>query len=125
MQLDLPKALSMRVTNALKADPKSIDLRAQAQHFYALGCRMLELFEEDDMGDVLDDVDLLRSQNKTISIADLSQTFKKRAKEIDDQARNQRSILGEGSEFLRGLDEEERKRMRYSYYILQYLQLIL
>lgn len=40
----------------------------------------------------------------------LGQTFKQRAKEIDDQARNQRSILGEGSEFLRGLDNEERKR---------------
>ena len=56
LHLDLPKALSVRVTNALKADPKSIDLRQQAQHFYALGCRMLELFEEDEMSDVLDDV---------------------------------------------------------------------
>ena len=56
MHLDLPKALSNRVQNALKADPKSLDLRAQAQHFYALGCRMLELFEEEELGDVLDDV---------------------------------------------------------------------
>ncbi|KIW02496.1 hypothetical protein, variant 2 [Verruconis gallopava] len=91
LTLDMPRALSPRVVNALKADPKVIDLRSQAPHFYALGARMLELFEEDELGEVLDD------------------TYKKRAKEIDDQARNQRGVLGEGGEFLRGLDEEERK----------------
>lgn len=56
LHLDLPKALSNRVQNALKADPKSLDLRQQAMHFYALGCRMLELFEEEELGEVLDDV---------------------------------------------------------------------
>lgn len=56
LTLDLPTALSVRVINALKADPKTLDLRAQAPHFYALGARMLELFEEDELGEVLNDV---------------------------------------------------------------------
>jgi GINS complex subunit 3 len=41
------------VINALKADPKTVDLRAQAPHFYALGARILELFEEEEIVDVL------------------------------------------------------------------------
>ena len=54
--LDLPNALSQRVLNALKADPKTVDLRALAPHFYGLGTRILELFEEEEMVDVLSDV---------------------------------------------------------------------
>jgi GINS complex subunit 3 len=53
VSLDFPTALSQRVINALKADPKTVDLRAQAPHFYALGARILELFEEEEIVDVL------------------------------------------------------------------------
>ena len=42
--------------NALKADPRTVDLRALAPHFYNLSERILELFEEEDMVDVLSDV---------------------------------------------------------------------
>ena len=38
------------------------------------------------------------------------QTFKIRAAEIADHAHNPRGALGEGAEFLRGLDEMERQR---------------
>jgi len=89
--LDLPSSLSQRVMNALKADPKTVDLRAQAQHFYGIGARMLELFEEEELLDIL------------------TETFKKRAAEIADQAHNSRSALGEGAEFMRSLDETERR----------------
>lgn len=54
--IDLPTSLSPRVLNALKADPRTVDLRAQAAHFFSLGARMLELFEEEEMVDVLTDV---------------------------------------------------------------------
>ena len=54
--LDLPPALGQRVMNALRADPKSVDLRAQAQWFYGLGERMMELFDEEETADVLTDV---------------------------------------------------------------------
>lgn len=46
----------------------------------------------------------------TVDSLTLSQTFKKRAAEIADQAHNSRNALGEGAEFMRGLDETERKR---------------
>ena len=77
--------------NALKADPKTVDLRAQASHFYELAARVLELFEEEEVVDVL------------------SETFKKRASEIADHAHNPRGALGEGADFLRGLEEMERQ----------------
>ena len=42
--------------NALKADPKTVELRALAPHFYALGARILDLFEDDELADVLTEV---------------------------------------------------------------------
>lgn len=54
--LDFPVPLQSRVVNALKADPKSVDLRAQAPHFYTLGAKVLELFEDEAVVDVLTDV---------------------------------------------------------------------
>ena len=56
--LDPPAALSPRVLNALKADPRTVDLRALAPHFYNLGARILELFDEEEMIEVLSDVRL-------------------------------------------------------------------
>jgi len=108
--LDLPQALSQRVMNALKADPKTVDLRAQAQHFYNIGARMLELFEEEDMVDILTDVSIDHLHLvRSITFTDHYQTFKQRAVEISDQALNSRSALGEGAEFARGLDDTERQ----------------
>lgn len=42
--------------NALKADPRTVDLRSLAPHFYSLGERILELFEEEELVDVLMEV---------------------------------------------------------------------
>ena len=56
MALDLPGALSTRVLNALKADPRSVDLRSLAPHFYGLGAKTLNLFEEDEIVEVLTEV---------------------------------------------------------------------
>jgi GINS complex subunit 3 len=101
--LDMPAALSPRVMNALKADPKSVDLRGQAQHFYGLGVRMLELFEEDEVLDVL------------------TESFRVRAAEIGDHAVNASvaarsgggvGVGSDGVEFLGGLDEAERSLFR-------------
>jgi GINS complex subunit 3 len=101
--LDLPPSLSPRIMNALKADPKSVDLRALAQHFYRLGARILELFEEEEVCDVL------------------METFRVRAVEISDHANNAGAgarggggggVGSDGVEFLRGLDEMERELFR-------------
>ena len=114
--LDPPPALSQRVINALKADPKTVDLRAQATHFYALGARILELFEEDGLADVLIEVRSTFFRRIISEVRELltwqTQTFKKRAAGIADHAHNPRGALGEGVEFLRGLDETERQLFR-------------
>lgn len=104
--LDPPSALSSRVLNALKADPRTVDLRALAPHFYDLGARILELFEEEEMIEVLSDVG---DSLKCPPLADPPQTFKARAAVIADQAHNPRGALGEGADFMRGLDENERQ----------------
>jgi GINS complex subunit 3 len=51
--------------NALKADPRTVDLRALAPHFYDLGARILELFEEEEMIEVLSDVSALHRTDKS------------------------------------------------------------
>ncbi|KAI9730769.1 MAG: DNA replication protein [Claussenomyces sp. TS43310] len=104
--LDLPTCFGSRVMNALKADPKSVDLRAQAQNFFALGARILELFEEDTILHVL------------------TETFRVRAAEIGDFAANAGGnnrtgggpgLATDGVEFLRGLEEGERQLFRTSH----------
>jgi hypothetical protein len=54
--LDFPAPLEQRVVNALKADPKTVDLRAQAPQYYSLGAKILDLFEDEDLADVLIEV---------------------------------------------------------------------
>ncbi|KAF1814028.1 DNA replication complex GINS protein-like protein psf3 [Eremomyces bilateralis CBS 781.70] len=92
--LDLPDSLSQKVTNALRADPRTVELRSLAPHFFNLGTRMLDLFEEEELSDLL------------------TESFKLRAKELADHAHNPRGALGEGAEFLQGLDENERRLFR-------------
>jgi GINS complex subunit 3 len=91
--LDFPSSLSPLVLNALKASPIAIDLRSQNANFYELATTILELFEEDELVDVLSD------------------TFKARAGRIADYASKARGG-GQGEEFLRGLDETERVLFR-------------
>ena len=94
LTMDMPAALSKRVVNALKADPKTVQIRTQAPHFYGLGARMLELFDEEELVEIL------------------TETFKKRAIEIADKASNSRNLVSEGGEWMKGLDEEERALFR-------------
>ena len=41
---------------ALKANPKTVDLRQLASHYYDLAARVLELFEEEEVVDLLCEV---------------------------------------------------------------------
>lgn len=54
--LGFPDSLSQKVLNALKADPRTVELRALAPHFYSLGARVLEIFLDDDLPDILSEV---------------------------------------------------------------------
>ncbi|CCX33030.1 Similar to DNA replication complex GINS protein psf3; acc. no. Q4WQ54 [Pyronema omphalodes CBS 100304] len=98
ISLDIPEALAPRVQNALKADPKTVELRSLATHFYGLGERVLGLFEEEELCDVL------------------INTYKQRTAEISDLAHNPQGALGgDAGAFLRGLDEEERQLFRVAH----------
>jgi hypothetical protein len=57
--LDFPAPLQQRVVNALKADPRTVDLRAQAPQYYSLGAKILDLFEDEELADVLMEVNFL------------------------------------------------------------------
>jgi len=74
--IDPPSALSPRVLNALKADPRTVDLRALAPHFYNLGARILDLFEEEEMIEVLSDVGPVPEVNEANIHADFSRHSK-------------------------------------------------
>ena len=52
----MPASISPRVLAALKAGPKTVDLRQLASHYYELAARVLELFEEEEIVDVLSEV---------------------------------------------------------------------
>ncbi|KAI0019850.1 hypothetical protein F4780DRAFT_745171 [Xylariomycetidae sp. FL0641] len=95
VSLELPSALSNEVMAALKADPRAVPLRDQSHNFYGLGTRMLDLFDERDL------------------CAILRRTFVTRASDIALHARKAGATndvgTGAGEEFIRGLEEWERK----------------
>jgi hypothetical protein len=64
LTLSFPPALSPQVINALVASPLAVDLRALSPHYYALAARLFELFEEEEMVDVLIQVRACESEPK-------------------------------------------------------------
>ncbi|KAL9125119.1 MAG: hypothetical protein Q9217_005627 [Psora testacea] len=56
-QLDLPPCIGgVKEMNALKADPRVVDLRELCAHYYELAARVLELWEEEELVGVLCEV---------------------------------------------------------------------
>lgn len=95
LTLNLPPCLSEQVLAALKADPRAVPLRDQSTHFYGVGVRMLDLFDERELSAVL------------------RKTFVVRAGDVGLHARKaDEGVGGQGEEFLRGLDEWERGLFR-------------
>ncbi|KAL8763265.1 MAG: hypothetical protein Q9184_000905 [Pyrenodesmia sp. 2 TL-2023] len=96
VSIDLPDSLGPRVLNALKADPRTVNLRGLERGFYEGAGRVLELLEDEGEG-----------------VGEcVGEAFKIRAAEIADHARNtSRGGMagGEGEGFLRGLEEWERQ----------------
>ncbi|CAG9936835.1 hypothetical protein V2G26_006309 [Clonostachys chloroleuca] len=94
--LNMPPCLSEQVIAALRADPRSVTLREQNVHLYGVGVRMLDLFDERELGNTL------------------RKTFVVRAGEVGLHARkaDDGSLGGQGEEFLRGLEEWERSLFR-------------
>jgi GINS complex subunit 3 len=116
--LETPSALNAEVISALKADPRAVPLRDRSPHFYGLAARALDLFDEPELSEVL------------------RATFVGRAAEVSLHARKagvgssrgedkgaggkggggggvMQVVMGAGEqEFLRGLDEWERRLFR-------------
>lgn len=101
VSLALPKALSSAVQQALKADPRAVAIRDQSAHFYALGMRMLDLFEEPELGEILRKTFVVRA-------GDVIMHARKAGSGMDDGL----GVGIHGEEFLRGLDEWERTLFR-------------
>jgi GINS complex subunit 3 len=115
VSIGIPECLNARVLNALKADARSVDLRAQTPGFYALAARML--------GSVVAD---WTEEDERLVCDILTDTWKRRAEDVGDFAGNVGAGQGaakggtsgggggmgagqDGVEFLRGLDESERR----------------
>lgn len=95
LTLNLPSCLSDTVISALRADPRAVALRDQNVHLYGVGVRMLDLFDERELGQVL------------------RRTFVVRAGDVGLHARKaEDGVGGQGEEFLRGLEEWERGLFR-------------
>lgn len=96
LTLNLPSCLSEDVLSALRADPRAVALRDQSVHLYGVGVRMLDLFDERELANVL------------------RRTFAVRAADIGLHARkaDEGSLGAQSEEFLRGLEEWERVLFR-------------
>ena len=106
--LNLPTALSDEVVQALKADPRAVALRDRSAHFYSLASRMLDLFEERELGTVLRTTFVLRAGE----IALHARKAGGGARDREEGGGSNLGAGGAGEEFLRGLDEWERGLFR-------------
>ncbi|RWA07632.1 hypothetical protein EKO27_g7472 [Xylaria grammica] len=95
VSLNLPPSLSNEVMSALKADPRAVPLRDQSHNFYGLGTRMLDLFEEKEICAILRRTFVTRAADIALHAGKAGAT--------DDMG------VGAGEDFLRGLEEWERK----------------
>lgn len=107
---DLPPALGNEVVQALKADPRAVPLRDQSAHFYGLATHMMELSEEQELGAVLRKTFVTRASEIALHARKVGGVGHKGK----EDASNLR-IGGAGEEFLRGLDEWERRLFRQAH----------
>ena len=56
VEMDFPACLERKVINALKADGRAVDLRGLNAHFFGVGGRVLEVFEDEGVEGVLVEV---------------------------------------------------------------------
>ncbi|KAK4641458.1 DNA replication protein [Podospora bellae-mahoneyi] len=106
---DLPRALGNDVIQALKADPRAVPLRDQSAHFYGLATHMMDLSEEQELGSVLRKTFVTRAAEISLHARKVGGVSTKgKGKEEGSNL----GIGGAGEEFLRGLDEWERKLFR-------------
>ncbi|KAL5606938.1 hypothetical protein BROUX41_003313 [Berkeleyomyces rouxiae] len=101
----LPEALSHELVQALKADPRAVAVRERAANFYNLAERMLDLFDDVPLAAVVRYSWIMRAAEIAV--------LARRTGEEGNAAVGNSGPLGE--EFLRGLDEWERKLFRVAH----------
>ncbi|KAK3376441.1 hypothetical protein B0T24DRAFT_219510 [Lasiosphaeria ovina] len=107
---DLPPALGNDVVQALKADPRAVPLRDQSAHFYGLATHMMDLSEEQELATVLRKTYVTRATEIALHARKVGGVGH-HGKSTADEGSNL-GVGGAGEEFLRGLDEWERKLFR-------------
>lgn len=108
---DLPPALGNEVVQALKADPRAVPLRDQSAHFYALATHMMDLSEVQELPAVLRKTFVTRAAEIALHARKVGGGGHHKGNGAADEGSNL-GIGGAGEEFLRGLDEWERKLFR-------------
>ncbi|KXX79379.1 DNA replication complex GINS protein psf3 [Madurella mycetomatis] len=109
---DLPPALGNDVVQALKADPRAVPLRDQSAHFYGLATHMMELSEEQELGAVLRKTFVTRATEIALHARKVGGIAHKAKGKGPAEEGSNLGLGGAGEEFLRGLDEWERKLFR-------------
>ncbi|KAJ4291244.1 DNA replication protein [Collariella sp. IMI 366227] len=107
---DLPSALGNDVIQALKADPRAVPLRDQSAHFYGLATHMMELSEEQELAAVLRKTFVTRASEIALHARKVGGVGHK-GKGAAEEGSNL-GIGGAGEDFLRGLEDWERKLFR-------------
>lgn len=109
---DLPPALGNDVVQALKADPRAVPLRDQSAHFYGLATHMMELSDEQELGAVLRKTFVTRATEIALHARKVGGVGHKTKGKGPAEEGSNLGLGGAGEEFLRGLDEWERKLFR-------------
>ncbi|KAK4183615.1 DNA replication complex GINS protein psf3 [Podospora australis] len=108
---DLPPALGNDVVSALKADPRAVPLRDRSAHFYGLATHMMDLSEEQELGQVLRKTFVSRATEIALHARKVGGTGHGHKGKGKDESSNL-GLGNAGEEFLRGLDDWERKLFR-------------
>lgn len=111
VDFDLPSALGNDVQQALKADPRAVPLRDQSAHFYALATHMMDLSDEEPLSATLRKTFVTRAAEISLHARKVGGGVGKGKGGASEEASNI-GIGGAGEEFLRGLEEWERKLFR-------------
>lgn len=101
VNLSLPDALSNECTQALKADPRAVQLRQRSMNFYSLATRLMDLFEDRELDAVLRKTFVTRA-------AEIALHARKIGDAAGKEGASNLGLGGAGDDFTRGLDEWER-----------------
>lgn len=102
VNLSLPDALSNECVQALKADPRAVQLRQRSINFYGLATRLMDLFEERELNGVLRKTFVMRA-------AEIALHARKMGDSAGKEGGSNIGIAAAQDEFTRGLDEWERQ----------------